>query len=94
MYLNKILNPKSFESLIFSERSQDNDLFKSKGHDNIRAVIEILKSDGWKLEKTISSTGDKIQSIQRDFGKVFRLTVSCQSQNSSGFSRSFFPKKS
>lgn len=66
-------NRNSLENSFFSP--QDDELYKSKGHDNIQAVIEILKCDGWKLEKTISATGDKIQTIQREFGKVYRMTV-------------------
>lgn len=52
-------------------------LYKSKGFANVQAALELMNSIEWKMEKIVTSTGDRIQSIQRKkIGKIYRLTVS------------------
>lgn len=54
----------------------ENELHKDKAIADAQAALELLECIDWKVEKIISSTGDRIQSIQRKkFGKIYRLTV-------------------
>lgn len=56
---------------------QEDVLYKSKGFADVKAALELMDSIEWKLEKIVTSTGDRIQSIQREeIGKIYRLTVS------------------
>lgn len=58
-----------------SECDED-DLYKNKAIADVQAACELLECIDWKMEKIISLTGDRIQSIQRKkFGKIYRLTV-------------------
>lgn len=55
----------------------EDELYKSKGFADVQAAIELMECIDWKLEKIVTSTGDRIQSIQRKkLGKIYRLTVS------------------
>lgn len=67
-----------YESAHNSDSEDDqHELFINKGIQDIKTACELLECSGWKVEKTIATTGDKIQSLHRkDLGKVFRLTVS------------------
>lgn len=64
------------ESVHNSDSEADEDeLYKSKGVADVQAAFELLECIDWKVEKIVSSTGDRIQSIQRKrFGKIYRLT--------------------
>lgn len=56
--------------------ADENELYRNKGIADIHAAIELLTCIEWKLEKIVTTTGDRIQSIQRKkFGKIYRLTV-------------------
>lgn len=56
--------------------SDEDELYKNKAIADVQAAFELLECIDWKVEKIISSTGDRIQSIQRKrFGKIYRLTV-------------------
>ncbi|XP_055303522.1 steroidogenic acute regulatory protein-like [Sitodiplosis mosellana] len=58
-----------------SEGDED-DLYRNKAIADVHAALELLDCIDWKVEKIITSTGDKIQSIQRKkFGKIYRLTA-------------------
>lgn len=58
------------------EVSED-ELYKNKGFADVQAAYELMECIDWKVEKIVTSTGDKIQSIQRKkLGKIYRLTVS------------------
>lgn len=58
------------------EVSED-ELYRNKGFADVQAAYELMECIDWKLEKIITSTGDRIQSIQRKkLGKIYRLTVS------------------
>lgn len=65
------------ESIHNSDSEADEDeLYRNKGIADVQAAIELLDCIDWKLEKIISLTGDRIQSIQRKkMGKIWRLTV-------------------
>lgn len=65
------------ESIHDSDSEADEDeLFRNKGVADVQASIELLECIDWKMEKIITSTGDRIQSITRKrFGKIYRLTV-------------------
>lgn len=53
----------------------EDDLYKSKGFADVQATLELMDCIDWKLEKIVTSTGDRIQSIQRKkIGKIYRLT--------------------
>lgn len=73
----------NFYSPIESEHNSDSEiddvgedeLYKSKGFADVQATLELMGCLDWKLEKIVTSTGDRIQSIHRKkFGKIYRLT--------------------
>lgn len=58
--------------------ADENEMYKRKGLADVQATLELMDCLDWKVEKIITSTGDRIQSIQRKkIGKIYRLTVRC-----------------
>lgn len=56
--------------------TDENEMYKRKGFDDVQATLELMQCIDWKLEKIVTSTGDRIQSIQRKkIGKIYRLTA-------------------
>lgn len=68
------------ESIHNSDSEEDeNDSYKNKAMVDIQASCELLECIDWKMEKIVSATGDRIQSIQRkSIGKIYRLSVNKQ----------------
>lgn len=65
------------ESIHNSDSEADEDeLYRNKGIADVQEACKLLDCIDWKLEKIVTLTGDRIQSIQRKkIGKIYRLTV-------------------